>query len=328
MTFRKFRRAVVLVVSLGVMTQALLAQTFPSRLLNLVVPFPAGGPSDYVARTVQPELAKQLGQQIIVENIGGAGGSIGIQKVLQAPADGHTLVLASPSDLILAPLSMQSIRHKPDDFRLAAVAVTAPLVMLGRPNFPAKNFDELLAMLKQPGSKELSYGSPGYGSLYHVAGELFARSAGVNMLHVPYKGGAPMMTDLMGGVIDVVFLPLAANIPALIREGKVKAYGVTTKHSHPLFPELPAIAAMKAFEALEFDLWAGLLVPKATPDAVVTRLTQALNAALASPEVRSAYESTGNQVGKAMTPAELSRFYASEIERYRGTAKSMNLQPQ
>lgn len=328
MTFRKLRRVMVLVASLGLMTQAALAQTYPNRLLTLVVPFPPGGPSDFVARTVQPELVKQLGQQIIVENIGGAGGAIGIQKVLQAPADGHTLVLASPSDLILAPLAMQSVRHKPEDFRLAAVAVTAPLVMLGRPDFPAKNLDELLTMLKKPGSKELSYGSPGYGSLYHVAGELFARKAGVNMLHVPYKGGAPMMTDLMGGVIDIVFLPLAANIPALIRDGKVKAYGVTARQSHPTFPDLPAIAAMKPFEALDFELWAGLLVPRATPDAAVNRLTQALSAALASPEVRNAYESAGNQVAKAMSPTELSRFYASEIERYRGTAKSVNLQPQ
>jgi tripartite-type tricarboxylate transporter receptor subunit TctC len=273
-------------------------------------------------------LAKQLAQQVIIDNVGGAGGSIGIQKVLQAPADGHTLVLASPSDLILAPLAMQAVRHKPEDLRLAAVLVSAPLVLLARPDFPARNFDELLAMLKKPDGKGFSYGSPGYGTLYHVAGDLFAHRAGVNMLHVPYKGGAPMMTDVMGSVIDFVFLPLTGSVPALIREGKMKAYGVTAKRPHPMFPEMPALAAKTALEGFEFDVWAGLLVPKATPDAAINRLSQSLHATLANPNVRSAFEATGNQVGKAMTPSELGRFYAEEIERYRGIAKSANLRPQ
>jgi tripartite-type tricarboxylate transporter receptor subunit TctC len=127
------------------------------------------------------------------------------KKVLQASTDGHILVLASPSDLILAPLTMQVVRHKPQDLRLAAVLVNTSLVMLVRPNFDANNFDELVAMAKKPGAKELSYGSPGVGSLYHLAAETFARKAGVKMLHVPYKGCAPMVNDLMGGMIDVVF---------------------------------------------------------------------------------------------------------------------------
>lgn len=321
-------RVLALAATCGAALTGALAQGYPSRLVSLVVPYPAGGQSDHVARTIQQELTKHLGQQVVIDNVAGVGGALGIQKVLQAPADGHSIVLASPSDVILAPLTMRAVRHKPEDVRLAGVLIKTPLVMLTRPNFSAKNFDELVAMAKKPGATELSFGSPGYGSLYHLAGEIFAREAGIKMLHVPYKGGAPMVTDLMGGSIDVVFLPVAGNIPSLIREGKVKAYGVTARQPHPLLPELPALAQKKAFEGLDLDVWAGLFVPKATPDEAVRRLNQAIIASLANPDVRKTYESTGNEVGKPMTPAELGNLYAAEIIRHQKVVKVANVQPE
>lgn len=304
------------------------AQAFPQRLMSLVVPYPAGGPSDFVARQIQPELTRLLGQQMIVDNVGGVGGALGIQKTLAAAPDGHTMVMASPMELVLAPLSLAAVRHKPEDLRLAAVLINTSMIMLGRKDLPANSVDELVEMSRRPGARQLSYGSVGPGSLYHLVAESFSKQTGVKMLHVPYKGAAPLLTDLMGGQIDLVFMPLAGNVPALIKEGKLKAYGIAAHHPHPLFPSLPTLDASKALENFEFDLWAGILVPKATPDAAVERINKAVNEALQNAEIRKAYEATGSQVGKPATPAELHKLYAAEIARYQGIARAVNVQPQ
>ena len=306
------------------------AQSYPSKILTMVVPYPAGGPSDFVARQVQQELAKKLGgqQQIIVENIGGAGGAIGIQKVLTSSADGHTMVMASPMELVLAPLSMSAVKHKPEELKLAGVLVNTNLILLTRKDLAANTVDELVAAARQPGAKQLSYGSVGPGSLYHLVGEVFAKQTALNMLHVPYKGAAPMLTDLMGGQIDMAFIALAGGVNGMIKEGKVKALGIASQQPSPLFPNLPTLSASKALDKFEFDLWAGLLVAKSTPDAVMERLNKAVTEALQNPEVRKAYESTGSQVGKPMSVAELQQLYTAEIARYQAVAKSANVQPQ
>ncbi len=304
------------------------AQAFPSRMITMVVPYPAGGPSDFIARQLQPELSRLLGQTLIVDNVGGVGGALGIQKVLAAPADGHTMVMASPMELILAPLGMSAVRHKPEDLRLAGVLVKTTMILLGRPDLPASTTAELIEAARQPGAKEYTYGSVGAGSMYHLVAESFSRQTGVKMLHVPYKGAAPLLNDLMGRQIDLVFMPLAGNVGNLVKEGKVKAYGITARAPHPLFPNLPILGTVKALEHFEFDLWAGIEVPKATPEPVVEALNKAIVQALQNPDIRKAYESTGNEVGKPMSPAELNRLYAAEIARYQGIARSLNLQPQ
>ena len=304
------------------------AQGFPNKLVTVVVPYPAGGPSDFIARQLQPELAKQLGQQVIVDNVGGAGGALGIQKVLQLPADGHTMVMASPMELILAPLGLAAVKHKPEEMRLAGLLVKTTMIMLARKDLSANTVDELIAEAKKPGAKELTYGSVGAGSMYHLVAETFSRQTGLKMTHVPYKGAAPLLTDLMGGQIDIVFMPLAGNVGSLIKDGKIKAYGITAKQPHPLFTSIPTLTATKGLEALEFDLWAGIEVPKATPEPVVAQINKAVAQALQNAEIRKAYESTGNEVGKAMTLAELDKLYSAEIARYQGIAKALNLQPQ
>ncbi len=304
------------------------AQTFPSKAVNLVVPYPAGGPSDFVARQLQPELNRLLGQPVIIENIGGVGGAIGIQKVLTAPADGYNMTLGTPMELVLAPLAMSAVKFKPDDMKLVAQLVTTTMVLITRKDLPANNVEELIAMAKKPGAKELSYGSVGPGSLYHLIGEKFAQQTGTKMLHVPYKGAAPLMTDLMGGQIDMVFIPLAGSTPAMITEGKVKALGLTTKTAHPRFPNIAPLAAQKGLEGFEFDLWAGIEVPKNTPADVTARLNKAIYEALQNADIRKAYEATGNTVAKPMSPEDLARVYNSETARYQAIAKSINLQPQ
>jgi tripartite-type tricarboxylate transporter receptor subunit TctC len=312
----------------GALTIHVAAQDFPNKAISVVVPYPAGGPSDYVARQLQPELNKALNQPVLVENIGGVGGAIGIQKVLSAPADGYQLTLATPMELVLAPLAMSAVKFKPEDMKVVGRVGITNMVLLTRKDLPANNIEELIALMKKPGAKELSYGSVGPGSLYHLIGEKFAQVTGSKMLHVPYKGAAPLITDLMGGQIDMVFTPLAGGTPGMINDGKVKGLGITSRTPHPKFPQLPALAAVKGLESFEFDLWIGLQVSAKTPADVSLKLNKAIYEALQNPTLRGNLESTGSMVGTPMSPDELARMYNSEITRYQTIAKSINLQPQ
>lgn len=318
-----------LVAMLSVATVALAqAQSYPSKPISLIVPYPAGGPSDFFARKVQPEAAAKLGQTMIIENIGGAGGSIGLSKVINAPADGYMLTLASPMELVLAPMAIQGVKYKPEDFKMVAQFATTNTILAVRNSLNVKTVDELLAVARKSADKPLSYGSVGPGSLYHLIGEKFSQLTKVQMLHVPYKGIAPLLTDLMGGQIDVAFLPMAGSIPQTLIDGKIQGLAVTAKTPHPLFKQFPAMAAMKGLEAMDFDIWAGVQVHKNTPDNVVNALNKAFYASAEMPETRKALEGSGNVVLPSRTPAELARVYQSEIERYRAIAKSINLQPQ
>ena len=304
------------------------AQNFPNKTINMIVPYPAGGPSDFFARKVQPDAQAKLGQTMIVENVGGAGGSIGLAKVLSSPADGYTLALASPMELVLAPMAIQGVKYKPEDFKMVAQFATTNTILAVRNTLGVKTMDELLAHARKNPGAPLSYGSVGPGSLYHLIGERFSQLTKVEMLHVPYKGIAPLINDLMGGQIDMAFLPLAGSIPATLKEGKIQGLAVTAKAPHPLFKQYPAMAAMKGLESMDFDIWSGIQVPKNTPDDVVSALNKAFYASAEMPETRKAFEASGNVVLPPHTPTELARIYQSEIERYRGIAKSINLQPQ
>lgn len=304
------------------------AQTYPSKTISLIVPYPAGGPSDFFARKVQPEAAAKLGQTMIIENIGGAGGSIGLSKLINSPADGYMLSLASPMELVLAPMAIQGVKYKPEDFKLVAQFATTNTILAVRNSLNVKTVDELLAVARKNPGNPLSYGSVGPGSLYHLIGEKFSQLTKVPMLHVPYKGIAPLLTDLMGGQIDMAFLPMAGSIPQTLIDGKIQGLAVTSRTPHALYKQFPAMAAMKGLEAMEFDIWAGVQVHKNTPESVVIALNKAFYASAEMPETRKALEGSGNVVLPSRTPAELARVYQSEIERYRGIAKSINLQPQ
>ncbi len=305
------------------------ANNYPAKPISLIVPYPAGGPSDFFARKVQPDAATQLGQQpIIIENLGGAGGSIGMSKLITAPADGYTVSLGSPMELVLAPMAIQGVKYKPEDFRLVAQFATTTTILAVRNSLNIKTVDELLAYARRNADKPLTYGSVGPGSLYHLIGEKFSQLTKVQTLHVPYRGIAPLLTDLMGGQIDMAFLPMAGSIPATLMDGKIQGLAVTSKTPHPLFRQFPAMAAMRGLEAMEFDIWAGIQVHKNTPDNIVNALNKAFYASAEMPETRKALEGSGNVVLPARTPAELARVYQSEIERYRAIARSINLQPQ
>jgi tripartite-type tricarboxylate transporter receptor subunit TctC len=238
------------------------------------------------------------------------------------------MVLASPNELILTPLLLQAARHKPEDMRPVAFLTGAPLVLLARKDMPATSFEELLALARNPGAKELSYGSVGIGSLYHLVAEDLGQRAGLKLVHVPYKGASPLLADLMGGQIDIAFLPIGGNVPALIKEGKVKAIGVTAAQPAAQMPELPVLTIARGFETFQFEVWSGLFVARNTADATVDKLNQAVNVGLKSSEYRKTFESRGTKVFSPMTPDALNRLYANEVAKYQSLAKAIDVQPQ
>lgn len=309
-------------------TGAAQGQTFPTKPISMIVPYPAGGPSDHIARQVQPLASQNLGQNIIVENIGGASGTIGVTRALSADPDGHTVILGSPMELIMSPLALQGVRYKPEDMRLVAYLVSTSTILAVRSNLGVNSVSELIALARRSPERPLSYGSVGTGSLYHLIGEKFSQDARIPLNHIPYRGIAPIMTDLMGGQIDMAFLPMAGTIMQAIGDGRIKGLGVTAKTPHPLFSQFPPLATMPGLEGMEFEVWAGILVHKDTPDAVAQRLSQAFYAALQNADVRRSLESTGNNVMSPRSLTELASFYKAETERYRAIARSINLQAQ
>jgi tripartite-type tricarboxylate transporter receptor subunit TctC len=248
--------------------------------------------------------------------------------LINAPADGYMLALGSPMELVLAPMAIQGVKYKPEDFKLVAQFATTTTILAVRNSLHVKTVDDLLALARKNTGTPLSYGSVGPGSLYHLIGEKFSQLTKVDMLHVPYKGIAPLLSDLMGGQIDMAFLPMGGSIPQTIIDGKIQGLAVTAKAPHALYKQFPAMATMKGLETMDFDIWAGVQVHKNTPDSVVNTLNKAFYAAAETPENRKALESSGNVVLNTRTPSELAKTYQTEIERYRAIARSINLQPQ
>ena len=325
MHLSNFLRSSATALACGLFALSSLAQGFSGKNVSLVVPYPAGGSADYFARLIQPEYQKQLGQTVIVENVGGASGAVAVQKVLAAPPDGHSQLLGTPMELALAPMALLAVKHTPEDMRLAGMVASIPLVLLVRKDIPVNNIDELIAWSKGRG---VSYGSTGPGSLFHVAGEKFASATGMNMLHVPYKGGSQFFTDIVGGQIDMAFWTLAGPVLGLVKEGRVRAIGIASPQAHPLFPDVPPISQHKLLHDFNFDLWIGVQVPKATPQPIVEAINRAVTNTMKQPSQQKGVTDTGAQMVQPMNQAELDKFYASENERYRKLFKSIKLQPQ
>lgn len=325
----RFAPSVKSLLALGVLvTTVASAQQFPSKVISMVVAYPAGGPSDVVARVVAPHIAKGLGQTIVIENVAGAAGAIGVQKMLSAAPDGHTVLLGSPMELVLTPLSIASAKYKPEDVQPLVRWGSTSMVLLARKDLPANTVEELVALAKTPGAKEMTFGSIGRGSLYHLVAAKFQQLSGTKMLEVPYKGGAPLVQDLIGGQIDIVFMPLAGNVPALIKGGNVKALGLAAASRHPVMNQIPLIKETKGMDDFVYGLWSGVQVSKNVPAGVQNQIHKAANEALMQPEVRKAIEAQGSTPASPATLAELATSYAQDIARYQAIAKSINLQPE
>jgi tripartite-type tricarboxylate transporter receptor subunit TctC len=284
------------------------AQDYPTRPITLVVPYAAGGGNDVMARIVADKMGAALGQPIVVENRGGAGGSIATRAVAHAPADGYTLGLGGTGTLAIDPSLYPNVGYDPrKDFAPIGLIATSALVVLVHPSVPAKTIPELIALAKQQPGK-LAFASAGVGSGIHLGAELFAYMAGIKLTHIPYKGSAPALTDLLGGHVQIYFSSLPPAI-GLVQDGKVRALAVTGPERSKIFPDLPTVAeaALPGYAAV---LHYGIVAPARTPKPVVDKLAAALRTAIASPDVARKIATDGAEV-MGMTPAE----YAADIDR-------------
>lgn len=304
------------------------ADTYPSKPVGLMVPYPAGGPSDAIGRIFSTPLAKELGQPVLVENLGGVSGAIAAQKVLSAPADGYYIFQGSPNEVILSPLVNASVRLKAEDFRLVAPIADAVMVVLTRKDLPVSNVDELVALARKSQDKPLSYGSVGIGSLYHFIVENMQQVTGMKATHVPYKGNAPLLQDIGGGQVDFAVLVYSAAMGAMAEQGRLKVIGQLGAKRSDLLKNVPTVSEGQLLKNFHYKTWTGFMVPKNTPEPVVQRLHAAVGKTLQDPSVVAQLKLQTQEPSAPMSLAEAAKVFEAETARYRALAKSINLQPQ
>lgn len=306
------------------------AQTYPSKPVVLMVPYPAGGLSDVIARTVNNTLSKNFGQPVLVENLGGASGSIGAQKVLQAPADGQMIFQGSPNELILAPLAISAVKYKSEDFRLVQMIATAQIGFLARKDLPVSNVDEFLDYARKEAKegRPITYASVGPGSFYHLLGEQLSKVTNIPMTHVPYKGIAPAIQDLLGGQVDIFLAPMGKANVELQKQGKLKVLAMLNSERLEPMKEYPAISESKSLKNFTFNIWTGYFVRKDTPEPIVQAIHKAITDSLADPAVRGGLEANSQLVAKPLSLQEVDKAYVDGTAQFRAIAKAINLQPQ
>jgi tripartite-type tricarboxylate transporter receptor subunit TctC len=324
----KISRSLSLLTGLLLCAGAALSQSWPTKPVNLMVPYPAGGPSDAVARIFFNPLGKELGQQVLVENLGGVSGALAAQKVLAAPADGYYLFQGSPNEVILSPLANAAVKLKTEDFRLVQPVADAVMVFVTRKDLPANNVDELIALARKSADRPLSYGSVGIGSLYHLILENVQATTGIKLDHVPYKGNAPLLQDIAGGQVDFAVLVYSAAMGALADQGRLKVIGQLGAQRSELLKNVPTASEGQSLKNFSYKIWTGYMVPKSTPEDVVQRLHAAIGKTLQDPAVRAQLAAQTQVAAAPMTLAESARFFDAETARYRAIAKQIHLQPQ
>jgi tripartite-type tricarboxylate transporter receptor subunit TctC len=303
---------IMLIVALPV-----LAQSYPSKPIRLVLPYPPGGGTDVIARPLAQKLTEQLGQQVIVDNRGGAGGNIGMEFVAKSPADGYTLLFALTAQYAVNPSLYPKLSYDPiRDYAPISLLANAPYLLVVHPALPAKSVAELVALVKaRPG--QLSYSSSGNGSGAHLAGEMLRSLARVEIVHVPYKGAGPAMPDLIAGQVQLSFITYTAAGPH-IKTGRLRALGVTTANRSPTLPDLPAIGETVA--GYDSAVWYGFAAPAGTPLEIVSKLNAEVLRVLAAPDFRSRITLEAvSPIGS--TPEEFGSFMKSEIVRWAKVVK-------
>lgn len=298
------------------------AQSWPTRPVTMVVPFPAGGPVDLVARIIAQHLSEQLGQQFIVENIGGAGGATGAARVAKAPADGSVVLFGNQATHTFSQLIYKKpLYNAVADFTPAVIVIENSKLLITRKDFPANSLPEFIAYTKANQSK-LQYGSAGAGSATHVTCVMLNIAVGINVTHVPYRGTGPAMQDIMGGRIDYICDVISTGLP-LVRAGQVKALALLSLSRSAVMPEL-ATAHEQGLKDFDGDGWNAFFFPKGTPDPIVRRLAQATSDILDLPAVRERLEGLGLNVPprERRTPDYLSRLVRSELDKWAGPVKA------
>ena len=295
---------------------------YPAKPVRVIVPFPPSGGSDVIARIFAPGLAAALGQPVVIDNRAGANGTVGTELAARAAPDGHTLLFNGSGTLAIHPALYEKLPYDAlRDFAPVTLAVLQPHLLVVHPSLPVGSVTQLIALARtQPG--KLNYASSGSGSLAHLAGEIFASQAKLDMVHVPYKGAGPSMVDLIAGQVHLVFASSPSAMPH-VKTSRLKALAVTTPRRVPSLPELPTVseAGLKGFQAMG---WYGLLAPAGTPPAIVAKLNADMIATLKQPDVRQKLASAGLEV-ETSTPQGFADFMKAEIAKYSKVVKAANI---
>jgi tripartite-type tricarboxylate transporter receptor subunit TctC len=291
---------------------------YPTKPVRVVVPYPPGGPTDIVARVVFQQVSESTGQQFIIDNRAGAGGNIGAEAVARSSADGYTLLVATTAHAINMSLFKNLNYDVVKDFVPVTLLTQGPLVLVATPSFPANNVGELIALAKAK-PDTLNFASSGNGQSTHLSGELFNSMAGIKLSHVPYKGSAPALTDVIAGQVPLMFDTMLSAMP-FVTAGKLKALAVTSPQRSAAAPSLPTIAE-SGLPGYEVFAWNGLLAPAGTPKAVVTRLSEELKKAMELPQVKEKFAAQGFAASWG-TPAEFGRFLQREVDKWTKTVKA------
>jgi tripartite-type tricarboxylate transporter receptor subunit TctC len=320
-------RRQILALTLAGSAPALQAQT-SGRPVNFIVPQPAGNPTDGMARKIQPILQKVLGQPVLVENLPGAGGSIGLAKTLAAPP-GTALMIAGQTEPILTPLALSAARHKPEDFRCVGMLSLCPYVLIGRPDLPARSYEELLALSLRTGAAPLSYAHIGPGSMIHLLGMKWSQLSKAPLNHVPYKGVPPVLQDLMGSQVDLSFLPLAGSLPSVLESGKVRIYGSTAASPSARMASLPLLSKLNpSLNNFVYSAWGAVFVPNTAPSEFTKQVHRAVIDSLEDPEFQAYLAGTGQDRGQPRALAQLDEWYRGEVALYQKMARDIGIERQ
>ena len=299
---------------------------YPDRAISLVVGYPAGGSVDLTARLFGEELAKRLGQSVVVENVGGAGGTIGAQRVARAAPDGYTLLLGSTNEMVIASMINSAVKYDSvKDFSALGVIALQPMLLAASKNSGVKTAAEYLQKLRGAAPGSFNYGSSGVGTTLHLAGEMINQSTATRAEHVPYRGVAPLVTDLMSGQLDYGMLVLSSGLPQ-VRGDKIVALGVTEKKRSPVAPDLPALAETPGFESVDISVWFALYGPAGLPEPVASKLRAALAETLKSEQFRAKMQEAGGQLAQpGLDPVA---YQADETKKYGALVKAAKIEAQ
>lgn len=314
--------AVIVLLFAGLWEAAAFAQAYPAKPIKLMVPYPPGGGADLATRVVAQKLSEGLGQQVIVESRGGAGGTITVEAAAKSPSDGYTLLLGTLSTLCIAPSLYRNLGYDPvQSFAPISLVGTSPSVLVINSSVPATTLRELIDLAKsRPG--RLNFGSNGNGTLPHLAGELFKSLTGVEIVHVPYKGAAAVRTDLLAGQIQMTFV-VSYGLEQLVRAGKLRVLAVASSRRLPQLPEVPT-AAEAGLPGFETSTWWGLVAPQGTPPNVIQRLNAEMLRVLAAKDVRDTLSQQGFDAG-GTSPEQFAQFIAAEIEKWSPIVKASGI---
>jgi tripartite-type tricarboxylate transporter receptor subunit TctC len=309
--------------ALPAVSRVAMAQTYPTRPVRWIIGFPPGGGADTVARIIGPWLSERLGQPVIIENRPGASTNIAVQAVVNSPPDGYTLLFLGASSVVSAIMFQSLPFNLQRDIAPVSGLIDFPMVMVAHPSVAAKTVAELIADAKA-NPRKISMASFGTGSASHLAGELFKMMAGVDMVHVPYRGGALMITDLVGGQVQVGFDVMTTSLPQ-IRTGRLRVLAVTGKTRFGILPDVPSIS--EVVPGYDADTWAGVGVPRGTPAEIIARLNREINAGLSNPAIKARLAEIGT-VPWIFSPQEFGSYVAAEYDKWAKVVKFANIKPE